>query len=281
MRIEKIGKTGELHLEYAKRGHNTILIHSYSCSPWHCFPPLYLEDSGCATTLLVNPSGGLVGGDHLSLFAKLGKGTHVLFSTPAATKVYRSVSETSVQFVDLTMDSGSILEWIPEPTIPFAGSRFDQQVTIRLGPGALVIFWDALASGRVANGEQWAFSYLANQIKIITAGGKTLMERYALSPTRNKGSIGLSAEWNYVGSLYLVGDGIDSGTWKIIKNSLAKALDSFPNQVWGGVSETSAPGLAVKLVTRSAPELHTVLERMWGIVREKLWGISVPTLRKC
>jgi len=280
MGTESVGKIGELHLEYARRGGTTVLTHSYSCSPWHCFPPLYLDDTGCATTFLVNPSGGLVGGDRLSLFAKLGKGTHVLFSTPSATKVYRSVSESSVQFVDLTMDSGAILEWIPEPTIPFAGSRFDQRITVRLGPGALVVFWDALASGRVARGEQWAFTRLANQIKITTAGGKSVIERYILSPTRDGRGVGLGAEWNYVASLYLVSDGVDSETWKRIEGGLAEVLNSFPNRVLGGVSETRAPGLVVKLVTRSAPELHAVLEGMWGIVRSHLWGASVPALRR-
>ena len=35
-----------------------------SCqTPWHMLPPIYLDESGSAYTLLVNPSGGLVGGD--------------------------------------------------------------------------------------------------------------------------------------------------------------------------------------------------------------------------
>ncbi|MBX3326690.1 MAG: urease accessory protein UreD, partial [Nitrospira sp.] len=64
---ELVGRVGELKLNYAKLDYRTVISHSYFTTPWKLLPPIYLDDTGAAYTLLVNPSGGLVGGDHLSI----------------------------------------------------------------------------------------------------------------------------------------------------------------------------------------------------------------------
>ena len=58
---------------------------------------------------------------------------------------------------------------VPEVTIPFAGSRFRQSIHVDLAPGATVVLWDAMASGRVAMRERWAFATFENEIFIQTS----------------------------------------------------------------------------------------------------------------
>ena len=243
-----------------------------------------LDDGGCAYTLLLNPSGGLVGGDRLSVRATLGPETHVLFSTPSANRVYRSVSEPSIHSVDLTVGTGAILEWVPDLTIPFAGSRFHQTIHVKLNPGATVVLWDAVASGRVARGERWAFASLENEVRITTATGTSVLERYCLTQADGQGEIGadlgLAGEWDYVASLYLVNDGLDAEVWKQLEQTLANILGGYGSRVLGGVSEPAVPGLVVKLVARSAPDLSTACERLWAAVREGLWSLPLPALRR-
>ncbi|MGH7206371.1 MAG: hypothetical protein ACREI2_09215, partial [Nitrospiraceae bacterium] len=74
--LARVGRVGELVLDYSRQEQTTVLSGSQSRSPWHLFPPITLDDTGCAYTLLLNPSGGLVGGDQLSLHAKLGPRAH-------------------------------------------------------------------------------------------------------------------------------------------------------------------------------------------------------------
>jgi urease accessory protein len=249
-------------------------------SPWHLFPPIYLDDSGAAYTLLLNPSGGLVGGDHLSIDLHLGPETHVLISTPSANRVYRSLAETSVQDVDIHLDSGAILEWFPEHTIPFAGSRFRQSIHVQLAKGATVLLWDAIASGRIARGERWGFTSLDNEIRITTASGLSVKEQYALKPADRLGSLGLAEEWDYVGSLFLIGDLVEAGVWTSLESTLAEILETNPGQVLGAVSQPAAPGLVVKLVARSAPDLTAMLYALWTAVRKELWDLPPVALRK-
>lgn len=271
---------GDLALEYTNRDGKTVLTHSRCSYPWHYFPPLYLDHTGCATTFLTNPSGGLVGGDRLSFSALLQEHTHVLFTTPSATKIYRTEKAPTLQTIDVTVGTNAILEWIPETTIPFAGSYFDQTITVCLHSGASLILWDALAAGRIAPGERWGFSHFGNQINISLADGKTLVERYVLEPTHDKYGVPFDQEWNYVGSLFLVSAAIRSPTLETIKEGLRAVLQKNSKEILGGVSEPSVPGLVVKVMTRSAPELTSALEEMWGVVRMQLWETPPPTLRR-
>jgi urease accessory protein len=243
-------------------------------------PPIYLDDTGAAYTLLVNPSGGLVGGDHLSIDMNVDEGAHVLISAPSANRVYRSEGEISEQSITLAVGPGAILEWLPEHTIPFAGSRFKQTIHATLSPGATILLWDAIASGRIARGERWTFATLENDIQITTASGSALVERYVLDPATNLGTIGLAAEWDYVASLYVVNDAAAPEVWSRLETRIGLALDEHAEHILGGVSQPAVPGVAVKLLARTAPDLTRILDVLWAAVREELWGLPPVQWRK-
>lgn len=277
---ELIGRVGELTLGYAKCDGRTVLAHSYFTTPWKLLPPIYLDDTGAAYTLLVNPSGGLVGGDGLSIDLNLDRDTHVLVSAPSANRVYRSEGKLSEQVITIAVGSGAILEWLPEHTIPFAGSRFRQSIHATLASGATILLWDALASGRMAREERWAFTHLENEIQITTASGDSLIERYVLEPTSDLGCIGLAREWDYVASLYVVSDAVSSENWAALESKIAAMLGNPSAQVLGGVSTPAIPGLAIKLLARTAPDLTHMLDQLWATTREALWNLPPVSLRK-
>ena len=278
--LDSVGRRGALSYEFKRQGPRTILTRSSCTSPWHHFPPSYLDDSGCAYTWLVNPSGGLVGGDHVSVEARLHAGTHVLMTSPSANRVYRSLSDPAVQEVCLSVGPGARLEWVPEVTIPFAGSRFRQSIHVDLAPGATVVLWDALASGRVARRERWAFATVENEICITTPLGGSVVERYRLVPGGLPESVGLAGSWDYVASLFVIGDAVDADVWNRLDVVLAAILDERPGLVLGAVSSPAAPGLVVKLVARSAPDLTETLAAIWAAVRKGLWNLPAPNLRR-
>lgn len=277
---ELVGRVGELKLDYAKRDDRTIISHAYFTTPWKLLPPIYLDDTGAAYTLLVNPSGGLVGGDHLSIDMNVEQDAHVLISAPSANRVYRTEGKVSEQHVNITVGPGAVLEWFPEHTIPFAGSRFRQTLQATLAPGATLLLWDAVASGRIARGERWAFTDLENDIRIMMASGSTLFERYVLDPSADLGRVGLAEEWNYVASLYVVNDSTPSEVWNGLESKIATILDARPGEVLGGVSVGPVPGLAVKILARTAPDLNAILDALWAAVREGLLNLPPVSLRK-
>ena len=311
----QVGRRGALSYEFEREGARTILSRSSCTTPWHHFPPSYLDDSGCAYTWLVNQSGGLVGGDHLSVEAQLHAGTHVLITSPSANRVYRSLAEPALQEIRLSVGPDARLEWLPEVTIPFAESRFRQSIHVDLAPGATVILWDAMASGRVAKQERWAFASVENEIciRVLAPAEKgdspdagqsppvpeplplrrgqaprrrapvpsaSVVERYCLIPGRLPESVGLVGSWDYVASLFIIGDAVDAEVWTRLDLILAAILELRLGLVLGGVSTPAAPGLVVKLVARSAPDLTVTLEALWAAVRKELWDLPAANLRR-
>jgi urease accessory protein len=279
-RVSSIGRVGKLSLEYIRQGDRTVFGKTNCQTPWHLLPPIYLDDTGSAYTLLVNPSGGLVGGDHLSIDLSVGPKAHALISSPSANRVYRSLSEDAVLQVTITVGPNGILEWVPEHTIPFAGSSFRQSIDVSLSDNATVVLWDAVASGRIAHGERWKFARLDNQICITMASGTSVKEHYVLTPSEMPGGIGLAEEWDYVGSLFVIGDAIDITIWASLDNTLAGILDMQSDQLLGGVSRPTVPGLVVKLVAKSAPALTIALNALWGAIRQAVWKLPPAILRK-
>lgn len=216
----------------------------------------------------------------MSVEAQLHAGAHVLMTSPSANRVYRSLSEPAVQEVRLSVGPDARLEWLPDVTIPFAGSRFRQSIHVDLAPGATVVLLDVMASGRVAKEERWAFASIENEICIRTAVGGSVVERYRLVPDGSPESVGLVGTWNYVASLFVIGDTVDADMWKRLDLGIASILEQRPGLVLGAVSTPGAPGLAVKLVAKSAPDLTVTLESLWAAVRKELWELSAPNLRR-
>lgn len=275
-----VGRVGRLALAYVRQGNRTVFGRTSCQSPWHLLPPIYLDETGSAYTLLNNPSGGLVGGDRLSIDLTVEPKAHVLISTPSANRVYRSLSENSIHEVEIGVGSEGILEWVPDHTIPFAGSRLRQVIDVKLAAGASVILWDAIASGRIARGERWKFTSLENDIRITTASGVSVREHYVLEPADKRNELGVVEEWDYVGSLFVIADQVATSVWLSLETAFAEILDAHPGKVLGGVSQPAAPGLVVKLVARSAPVLTMVLNALWGAVRQALWNLPPAILRK-
>jgi len=240
---------------------------------------MYLDDTGAAYTFLLNPAGGLVGGDEVAVAVKVQPGAHVVISSPSANRVYRSSAAPSIQTVDVHVGSDAILEWVPEVTIPFAGSRFRQVIRAQVDNGGVLLVWDSIASGRIARGERWAFALMENEINLKVGSGSSLVERVRIAP-KSDDDARLAEAWDYLASFYLVGDQVSGEAWKHIEVDTVALLEGEPGGLLGGVSQPAAPGLVVKLLARRAGDLARSFEGIWGIARRELWNLPVPALRR-
>lgn len=275
-----VGRIGTLEFEYALRDGRTALLHAFCSSPWHFLPPSELDEGRAAYTFLVNPSGGLVGGDHLSIRATVGAGAHVLFSTPSANRIYRSGTVPARQTMHLDVGPDAVVEWVPESAIPYGGSRYAQTFEITVERGGVLWFWEVLASGRMARGERWAFTEFSSSIRISTAAGARIVERMVVEPGGSGGGVGLAGDWDYIASAFLVSDRVDDVTLREIRDRSAAAMDSVGAEVLGGNSRPAAQGLAVKLVAKTGESLKQALDRVWEIVRRSVLHLPLPSLRK-
>jgi urease accessory protein len=180
----------------------------------------------------------------------------------------------------LDVGPDAVVEWVPEPAIPYAGSRYDQEFDVRVASGGVLWFWETIASGRMARGERWAFTKFSSSIWIEMADGARIIERMEVEPgPRGQGS-GMAYEWDYVASAFLVSDALSEADLSAISDEVWTALESVGTEVLGGLSRPAAAGLVIKLAARTGDALRESLDRIWGVVRRRLWGQPIPPLRK-
>src|SRR5690348_12893716 len=101
--------------------------------PWRVIGAFPLANGG-ALAHLDNVSGGVLAGDQLSLQVSVGPQAIAQVTSTGATRLYRHRSNVgaSEQRVTLDIAPGGLLEYLPDPVIPFSGSRHRQvtQVTM-------------------------------------------------------------------------------------------------------------------------------------------------------
>ena len=140
-------------------------------------------DSGALVVQLANPTAGFFDGDRLDLRATAGEGTHLVLSTPGASRVHTARGkDAAVCSQSLVVESGAFAEWIPEPFIPQVGARYVQSTTIHLEKDAGLLFFEWIAPGRVARGEVFAYESLRWELDLRVAGQLIARERYELKP---------------------------------------------------------------------------------------------------
>jgi len=147
--------TGELELEFAKRNQQTVLTRNYAVAPCRVQRSLYPEGDEVCHCIILHTAGGLVGGDRLSTKINLQPQTKVLITSAAASKIYRSTGEESVQNIYIHIGEGAALEWFPQETIAFAEAKYRQTTRIDLATDATLTMWEIVRFGRTARGERF------------------------------------------------------------------------------------------------------------------------------
>ncbi len=117
-------------------------------------------DGRCELPIL-HTAGGLVGGDRLSVTARLEPGSRALLTSVAAQKVYGSIGrsrrtpagEWARQDLDFQLATGADLEWLPQELVMFAGGLFEQRTRVDLAPEASWLGGEVVRLGRTAAGE--------------------------------------------------------------------------------------------------------------------------------
>lgn len=120
--------------------------------------------------VLINSSGGLTGGDRLSWQASARPSTHLVVTTQACERVYRSISGAAVQRSRLVVEENARLDWLPQETILFDGAALERQIEIDLAPTATFLGLEAVILGREAHGEDAVSARLKDDWRIRRGG---------------------------------------------------------------------------------------------------------------
>lgn len=240
---------------------------------------------GAALVHLHNVSGGVLGGDQLAMFIEVGAEASAQLTTTSATRLYRpqAAMPDAVQTNEIVVQENALLEYLPDALIPFAGVRYRQETTIHLAQGAGLFWWEIVAPGREARGEQFAYERLQLNLAINANGRMVAVERSQLVPQQYAlRSIARLGAYSYFASFYILRVGLEAGQWLAMEkelNELAMQL-SVPNEILWGVSTLSAHGLIVRALSVNGRKILPGLVEFWRIAKPKLYGRAAVLPRK-
>ena len=268
MNPERVGRDGYLRLQFERRGRSTVLAQSRFTLPLQALTPFEMDD-GTSYLMLLNPTGGVLGGDHLVTEIIQESGTHVCLTTPSATRIYRTSQQSAVLETVIKLGDGATLEYLPDHVIPHIGSALRQSLRVEMGCGSRAIVLDSLASGRVAHGERWSFTELDSQTEVFSRGKPEFLNRTKIEPAgpRHLRQIAWmkTKNFDYLTSMGVFADGFEN--WQRVVAAMNAELDSMP-QVLGGVSLLSHGSCVIRYMARSASEMIQMNKKLWDAARE-------------
>lgn len=234
---------------------------------------------------LHNVSGGVLAGDRLALDVEVEAGAMAQITTTGATRLYRhrAGAPDSSQSAAFSIGDGALLEYLPDPVIPYAGSRHELRTEIRLGRGAALFWWEVFAPGRLAFGERFAFERLRVHTAVHSGERPIFREDYALEPARRD----LAAPvrmlgYSHMASFCIAREGKPPAFWRTLEdrlNEIARARSSRGQAVWGA-SALVADGVVVRGLAASGRFLYGPLVEFWRAARIAITGAAAVPPRK-
>jgi urease accessory protein len=275
------GKVGALELSLARRGGTTRVVHHYQRAPLHVYRPIHLDANmpEMAFVFVQQFGDGFLHGDRCRIDIDCGPGAAVHVTTQAATNVYRAERNFATQLVNFRAGRGALVEYLPDPVVPFRGSRFFQRTCLTADPDSTSILGEVLLPGRVARGEVHAYDlYWAETEARRPDGALLFADLLRLRPTEGEGprSLALLGGREVVATLYVVTQRTPAPE---LVQLLRQALTD--GDVLGGVSELpNGCGVCARLLGRTSKTVREAVTNMWNAARLALLGVPAPDLRK-
>jgi urease accessory protein len=262
----------------------TMLAASHQQPPLRVVRAFAMED-GAAMVHLHNVSGGLLGGDSLGLTVNVGAEACAQITTTGATRIYRPRQESPVttQSNEVAVGENALLEYLPDPLIPFAGTRFSQRTCIRLSSGAGLFWWEILSPGREAHGEIFEYASVELKTDLVAIGRPIAIERVRIEPENHRvASLARLGPYRTWATFYVCRVGLEASAWLALEQHLRDTAQRFcagGESLWG-ISTLSAHGLVVRCVARQGRDVFTGLQALWQVAKLRLYGRDAVPPRK-
>jgi urease accessory protein len=188
------GWHADLALQFAKRPNRTTLVHRHHRGPLLVQRPFYPEGEVCHI-YIVHPPGGIVGGDQLDIRVDAAAGAHVLLTTPAAGKFYRSGGRHARQTVEMQLESATV-EWLPQETIFYRGASARVTTRVKLDRDSRFIAWETGCFGLPARDEPFSMGQVTQGFEIWLGERPLLHERLRV----DGGGEMIDARWGLAGN---------------------------------------------------------------------------------
>ncbi len=169
-----MGAHGALRIRAERLAGRTRLVEEEHRPPLQVMRAMYLDGAApdLASITISSAAGGVLQGDRLVTQIAVGPGARLRVGTQSATRVYRApVAEASVT-TTLSVAASGYLEFLPDPWIPFAGSRVAASTRCVADPDGTLVLSETVTAGRLARGEVFAMGRFESLLEVERPDGE-------------------------------------------------------------------------------------------------------------
>ena len=269
LNLEPSAWQAHLALGFEEDCGTTRMIECRHSGPLRVQKPLYPEGARICHAVVLHPPGGVVGGDQLTLTARVGAQAHAVLTTPGAAKWYRANGKVSQQNLHFELAEGAILEWLPQESILFDSADVALNQTVNLAKAATFIGTEICCFGRAAKGETFDSGKLAQRIELRREGQLIWWEQGSLAggSAAMHSPLGLAGH-SVCATLLAAGTALPAAVLEAIRHEVAALIDGRGEF---GISQRKSLLVARFLGTSSEIARHVML-CIWQHIRVPLTG---------
>ncbi len=168
---------GGVRVDFAARDGRTQAVRRAESGGYRVRFPRIAEP---CEAVLINTGGGMAGGDRMTIDISLAAGASAVVTTQAAEKIYRAQGAATEIDATLQLDVGARLDWLPQETILFSGSRWRRQLVVGMADDASLTILESTVFGRVAMQERMAVGLCHDRWRVRRGGKLVFAEDFRL-----------------------------------------------------------------------------------------------------
>jgi len=260
--------------ELSIRNHcnKTFVSHQYMPHPFHMTVPFTVpgDPENFLTLYLQSSSGGLYDNDEHELNVDLSKKSNFHLTTQASTIVHEAKRNKGCkQNITFKIKEDSYLEYLPDPIILMAGSKYSGAINVEIEKNARAVFCDSYVI-HDPRGNNEFFVDCFNETRVFYDKKLVFDDKYYVL-----GKDYLSRNGNYKcsGTVYIF------GVSEELLDILQDQLSDF-GKCYFGCSIVAEKNIVIRLLADDAIILTNAINSIWESTRKCITGLKPNRRRK-
>lgn len=260
----RIGKNGRLIVRATKKDQRTHFVPLYRRIPYQWQGFHYQDVDDQPFLQLHHSAGGLTNGDTAAVYFGAEPETRSLITTTEATRYYKTTTEEPAhEVLEFNVDSGSVLEYLPDETIPYADSKTRRETFFKLKADSHLIATDILSGGRLEylDGEMFDFDTFHSKSVVTVEGKSIFVDNLVLDQSNSSRVLDSWLGFRVLSTVVVFSSRLDSS----IVDDITESLEAIPDIEFGVSCDNLL--LVVKILTHETWLAHELVHGVWSAVR--------------
>jgi urease accessory protein len=256
----------------------TQIVEKYYKAPLKISKAFREDDSDRLCLYMVDVSPGMLDGDRYHLDFDLKENCHLVLTNQSFTKVHPCPRDEAQLHAKFRVGEGAVLEYFPEPTIPYADSVLKAVQRFDLASDATLLFAEVNTPGRTHRDEQYQFRRLDNQVEVYRAGKLVVWDHFLAEPLQSQiHATGAMESYTHNSTFWILTPRPSQTLLERIRGILSQ-LDEA--NMLAAASLTADKGICVRMLGHNVWQLQQLIQTIWNACREELLQLPACYFRK-